>query len=694
MKLKIKDFMTTNVIKLRWSDSILKAINYMVRYRIDGMPVMDNEDKLIGIFTKTHALRAVGLGEKATVGELMKQNVITVREDAQPEEALQLLVGRLPVVDDNGELVGIITRTDIMKAFQRQLEYSVEEHNAIINSGHNAIIAIDINGEVIFTNMSAEKLIGESREKVIGKSIEVLIPESNLMSVIYTGVGELVRKIIIGDKVLLVNKSPIISRGEVIGAVGFFQDISELEQISHELKTVQEINNELNTILDFSADGFVISDGQGVVLRDNKSSREMLGIQEVSIVGQHVNWLIKRGYTFESVTQKVLKEKGTVTIFQHLSSGREIVHTGTPIWDNGEITRVVVNLRDLSELNFLREQLKDAQKLSVKYFNELDKFRKEQLSSDIIIRSAIMVEKVETVIKVAQVDSTVLILGDSGVGKEPIAGIVHKASNRAKNPFIKLNCASIPANLIESELFGYEGGAYTGASKDGRPGLFEIADGGTLFLDEIGELPFEMQSKLLRVLQEREIYRVGGRKSIKLDVRIIAATNKDIEQMVKDGKFRQDLFYRLNVISIWIPPLKERKADIPPLIQHFLSKYNQKYNKNKKVSPQLVEKLFYCEWKGNIRELENTIERMVVLSQLDLIDVDFLTEGNHKESPTESTASNLKDVLNETEKNLILRVYEECKSTRKAAKILGVDQSTIVKKMKKYLQTDSAQNQD
>ena len=692
--MRIKDFMTTNVIKLRWDDSVLKAADIMVQCRIDGMPVVDKEDKLVGIFTKTHALRAIGLDRKVTVGELMKQDVITVREDALPEEALQVPVGRLPVVNYKGELVGIITRTDIMKAFQRQLEYAVEEHNAIINSGHNAIIAIDTNGEIMVINKSAEKLIGVPLEEAIGKSIEDIIPESNLTSVMHTGVAELVRKIVIGQRVLLVNKNPIISRGKIIGVVGIFQDISELEQISHELKTVQEINNELNTILDFSADGFVISNGQGVVLRDNKSSREMLGIKEVSIVGRHVNWLIESGYTFESVTLKVLEKKGPITTFQHLSSGREIVHTGTPILDeNGDISRVVVNLRDLSELNFLREQLREAQKLSVKYFNELDKFRKEQLSSNIIIRSPIMVEKIETVIKVAQVDSTVLILGESGVGKEPIAGIVHKASNRANHPFIKLNCASIPANLIESELFGYEGGSYTGANKEGRPGLFEIADGGTLFLDEIGELPFDMQSKLLRVLQEREIYRVGGRKSIKLDVRIVAATNRDLEQMIRVDKFRPDLFYRLNVISIWIPPLRDRKEDIPPLIHHFLDKYNKKYDKQKKVSPQLVERFIYCQWLGNIRELENTIERMVVLSHEDLIDVDFLTEVDRSQSFKEPTSLNLRDILDETEKNLIQRVYGECKSTRKAAKILGVDQSTIVKKMKKYSRTDSVRNQ-
>lgn len=689
MKLRIKDFMTTNVIKLLWNDSILKAANVMVKYHIDGMPVVDSKGKLIGLFTKTHALKAIGMDCQVPVGELMKTDVITISEDALPEDALKVQVGRLPVVDKNGELVGIITRTDIMGEFKRQLEYAIEQVNAIMNSGHNPIIAIDTNGKIILMNKSAEKLVGLSEEEGIGKLIEDIIPNANLTSFMHTGDAEPIQRIVIGQTILAINKSPIVSKGKIIGAVGIFQDISELEDISHELNVVQEINNELNAILDFSADGFVICNGEGTIIRDNKSCYEMLGIKEKSLVGLPVEWLIKLGYTTESVTQKVLEKKAPISIVQHLKTGRDIVHTGTPIFnENGEIFRVVANMRDLTELNFLQEKLREAQNLSGIYLNELEKFRKEQLNSDIIIKSEIMEKKVETAIKVAQVNSTVLLLGESGVGKEQIAKIVHEASERARNPFIKLNCASIAASLIESELFGYEGGSFTGASKEGRPGLFEISDGGTLFLDEIAELPFDMQSKLLRVLQEKEIYRVGGRRSIKLDVRIIAATNRDLEQMVKEGKFRQDLFYRLNVISIWIPPLRERKADIPPLIQHFLKKYNKKYNKNKKVSPQLVERLFHCEWQGNIRELENTIERMVVLSHLDVIDVDFLTKAEQNSSFQEPTTMNLKDVLNETEKNLILRVYGECKSTRKAAKLLGVDQSTIVKKMKKYLQTD------
>ena len=678
--------MTIDIIKLHWDDTIQKAADIMVKYRIDGIPVVNDEGMLIGIFTKTHILRAVGMDGKVAVGALMQTEVISVAEDALPEDALQVQVGRLPVINKNKELVGIITRTDIMGAFKSQLEYAVDQVNAIINSSNNAIIAIDTNARIILMNKSAEKLVGVSIDEALGKLIKDIIPDVNLTTVVHTGVAEPVQKILIGQTTFLINKNPIINSGKIIGTVGVIQSITELENISHELKAVQEINKELNTILAFSPDGFVISNGDGIIIRDNKSSHEMLGIKEESLVGESVDWLIKHGYKEESVIQKVLEKKVPITIIQHLKTGRDIVHTGTPIFnESGNIYRVIANMRDLTELNSLREQLKDAQHLSVKYLNELEQFRKEQLRSDVIIQSAIMKEKIQTAIKVANVNTAVLLSGESGVGKEQIAGIVHEASNRARNPFIKLNCASIPANLIESELFGYEGGTFIDGNKEGRSGLFEIADEGTLFLDEISELPLDIQSKLLRVLNEREIYRVGGRKPIKLDVRIISATHKDLEQMIKDGQFRRDLFYRLNVISIWIPPLRERKEDILPLTNHFLAKYNQIYNKKIKLTPQLMERLIYCEWNGNISELENTIERLVVLSHLDLVDMDFLTKIAHDSSSfKDPTTLKLRDVLDETEKNLILRVYHECKSTRKAAAILGVDQSTVVKKMKKY----------
>ncbi|MDA8234159.1 MAG: sigma 54-interacting transcriptional regulator [Clostridia bacterium] len=688
MKLTIKDIMTANPISLNLHDSIQKAAEIMISYRIDGIPVIDDRERLVGILTKTHIFKALGMDVNTPICELMQTNMVTISENAVPEDAWQTPVGRLPVINEKGEMVGIVTRTDLVKAFRQQLEYALEEVNTIINSTHNSIVAINSDSEIRLMNKSAEDLVGISLQESIGRPIEEIIPNSCLTSVIQTGECYYLKKITVGQTEVLANETPIISNGKIIGAVATFQRISEVEKISHELRTVQDANSELNAVIDFSVDGIVVADNKGIILKNNTASRELLGIKEENMVGLSVQWLIEKGFSSESVILRVIEKKSPVSRVQRLKTGREILHTGTPIFDeNGDVYRVVANMRDLTELNYLREQFREAHNLSVKYFSELEQYRKEQLHEEIVFQSEVMTETIEKVIKVAKYDSTVLLLGESGVGKEQLAKIIHEASERAKNPFIKLNCASIPPHLVESELFGYEGGAFTGANKEGRPGLFEIAESGTLFLDEIGELPLEIQSKLLRVLQEREIYRVGGRKPIKLNVRILAATNSDLEKMIKENTFRQDLYYRLNVISIVIPPLRERKEDIPALIYHFLQKCNQKHKTNKKIAPKLVEKLINHQWPGNIRELENTIERMVVLTDKDLLDGDFFPgKGNKEENGW--TTRNLRTVLEESEKRLILQVYKEFKSTRKAAKILGIDQSTVVKKLQKYTASD------
>lgn len=278
-----------------------------------------------------------------------------------------------------------------------------------------------------------------------------------------------------------------------------------------------------------------------------------------------------------------------------------------------------------------------------------------------------------------------MILGESGVGKEVIAKTIHKTSNRNKDPFIVVNCGAIPENLIESELFGFEKGSFTDA-KQQKIGLFEIANGGTLFLDEIGDLPLIMQVKILRAIQEREIMRIGGKKQIHLDVRIVAATNKNLEEMVSLGTFRDDLFYRLNVVQIVIPPLRERIDDIPPLIVFFLNKFNSKYNCKKSLAPGLLNILTYYNWPGNIRELENVVESLIVLCPYDIIGVDYLPNNIIKTSIglQENGIMPLKDAVEQAEKRVIALAMEHYKSSRKAADVLKVNHVTITRKIKKY----------
>jgi len=325
---------------------------------------------------------------------------------------------------------------------------------------------------------------------------------------------------------------------------------------------------------------------------------------------------------------------------------------------------------------------------------ETDKFSTKDANNKLIIQSNKMKKISMIVKKVAHVNSTVLLLGESGVGKTMIAKKIHDYSPRADQPFVSLNCASLPENLIESELFGYEHGAFTGGKRGGKRGLFETANKGTIFLDEIAELPFSIQSKMLEVLQESTFRRVGGTENIKVNIRIISATNKNLKQMVEENKFRQDLYYRLNVVPITIPPLKERKEDIPPLIELFFEKYNEKYSQNVVLSSEAEAELMEYNWPGNIRELENVIERMVVTNdaQLPELSDDPMNQDNHDENGNEEPDVNLlaegiiplKMAKKKVEKQLILKAYDMYGSTYQAAKALQVDQSTISKKLKEY----------
>nr|WP_275299492.1 sigma 54-interacting transcriptional regulator [Clostridium sp. YIM B02506] len=303
-----------------------------------------------------------------------------------------------------------------------------------------------------------------------------------------------------------------------------------------------------------------------------------------------------------------------------------------------------------------------------------------------IAKDASMKRIIQLINSVAKTDATILITGETGVGKEVIATEIYKKSNRSNKAYIKINCAAIPESLLESEMFGYEKGAFTGAIKKEKLGYFELAQKGTLLLDEIGEMPMKLQSKLLRVLQEKEITRIGGTKPINLDVRIIAATNQNLEQQIKNGTFREDVYYRLNVIPIEIPPLRERKDDISILADTFLNKFNLKYNKNKKIEASVLEVLEEYNWPGNVRELENLLERLVIYGDDEIINKEninnILRKNEFSQYLVEREEITLKEAVDLLEKDIIEKTLKKYRSSRKAAKVLGVTQPTVLRKAK------------
>lgn len=452
--------------------------------------------------------------------------------------------------------------------------------------------------------------------------------------------------------------------------------------------------DEWEAIIESSYDGIVICNREGVIEWVNTAYERITGISKESVIGKKGKDLVAQGILSDYLADKILEAKKPLALVQTYNTGKVALLIGNPLFNQeGEITRIVFNVRDITEINLLRAKLNEKLALTERYREELELLRLKQLEFPAFIaQSNSMKQLLELVRTVARVDTTILILGESGVGKGEVAKLIHKMSPRYEGPFIVVNCAAIPDSLLESELFGYEKGAFSGAKKEGKPGMFELAHRGTLFLDEIGDLSLSLQAKLLRVLQDREFIRLGGVKPVKVDVRIIAATNANLEEKVRQGFFRKDLYYRLHVVPVTVPPLRERKEDIYPLVEHFMERIREKYGINKTISQEVMEIFYDYDWPGNVRELENLIERLAVTTSGKVIKASDLPENlrlvkagkKEKERENEGCAS-LKEVVEGAEGRVLLELFNKYKSTYKVARLLGISQSTAYRKIRYYL---------
>jgi len=460
----------------------------------------------------------------------------------------------------------------------------------------------------------------------------------------------------------------------------------ELEYLKLQLR-------ELEAVLENCRDGISIVDKHGVILRSNSAMQKLYRLSVDDYVGKSISELVANGTFNIDVSSKVIPSGQSVSVLQDISTGTRCLTTGAPIFgDDGQVEMVVVTSHDVTELYALKERLKKSQNVASGYQSELTDLRVAQMQKeDIVVRNKKMLDILDLAGKLATVDTTVLITGESGVGKEVVTTILHRASpRRSRKSFIKINCGAIPRELLEAELFGYEHGAFTGAAREGKPGLFEMADGGSIFLDEIGELPLDLQVKLLRVIQEREFSRIGGSKVMKVDVRVIAASNKDLLELVNNNLFRKDLYYRLSVVPVNVPPLRERKEDIMALAQHYVRYFNRKYGFEKVMSAELIDVMESYGWPGNVRELMNVVERMVVTSKGNILGAEEFPVDNSAPrvhnllSGYISKDTNLERIIEETERLIIIETLQKSKNITIAAKELGVSRSTLTRKMRKH----------
>lgn len=450
--------------------------------------------------------------------------------------------------------------------------------------------------------------------------------------------------------------------------------------------------NVLIKLLESSYDGIWITDHVGKILFANSANAKLLGVPRSELENKTTQELQDEGVFQTSAILEALQTRQQVSkVCNNPRTCLTVLATATPVFNEaGDIQYIFNNVRDITALNEMRESLQDKDEIIRQQNSQLETMKLRLGVGTIVANSKAFTQVVELARRAATFDgATVLILGESGTGKEVISELIVNTSPRKDKPYLQINCGAIPENLIESELFGYEKGAFTGADAKGRKGLFEAANGGTVFLDEIGDLPLHMQVKLLRVLQQKRIVRVGGTETVNLDVRIIAATNKDLKQMVKEGRFREDLYYRLNVVPIKIPPLRDRKEDILPLVNHFLTVANRKYHTNKSIYSDTIDVLENYSWPGNVRELENLMENLVITTPGDIIRRENLSErlqfSTEDRGFTEDTeVITLKETVERAEYMAIQKAIRQCGSIRKAAVALGVDPSTIVRKQQNY----------
>jgi len=471
------------------------------------------------------------------------------------------------------------------------------------------------------------------------------------------------------------------------------EDRDEIEAVTAKMKAYRQLSRDLDAMISSSGDGLWICDAEATVLRINKASERINSVRSEDVVGRNMYDLVKEGFIDRSATLEVIKTLSRVNMFQHAKNGRKLMVTGNPVFgEDGALTRVVTNDRDITEIDELRRELEEQAAIKEEFRHQILERQISELDADrVIARSTSFITALQQALKVSKVDSTVLILGESGVGKGLIADFIHKYSGRADNPMIKINCGAIPESLLEAELFGYERGAYTGAGPKGKPGQFELADKGVIFLDEIAELPLSAQVKLLRFLEDGRVTRLGGTVGRTVNVRVLCATNQDLEGMVAGGRYRKDLFYRLNVIPIKVPPLRERRDCILPLIHHYLGKFAKKIGKDLKIGPNVSNVLLSYSYPGNVRELINLCERLAVMCEGPRIHLEDLPVTitasrdftNHfDEGWTEGLS--LHEIISRVERQVLEHSLSKHGTQVKTASALRVNQSTIARKLKKH----------
>ncbi len=688
-ELLVRHIMTTSFETVQADDSLQRVMELMRQTRLDGLPVVDTQGNLIGMMPKANLFDALGAGFPldTPIQEHFVREPVAFRESMPYSVAAETVrstkIGSAPVVDRHGKVRGIVTKASWIMAMFREESFLNSQLRAIYDSMHNGLIVIDHQGCVTSVNAAARRILGLSASEGVGKRADSILPGMDLDPVL-RGKSLIGVEHRIGHLRLVSNVTPIVGQGqgtlkEIEGAVVVFQDLTELERVTELYETLQ-------SVIDIAYDGILVVDEKCHITMVNEAMAKFLEARPEEMIGKPVQNFVKNS-GLPKVVKTGIPDKNEVHVFD----GRKpYIVSRQPVRRDGRVIGAVgrILFQNLEVLKELAEKLESKDQELKYYKNKLAQESGIAGFEQIITCDPEFIRTKEEAQIAARGNSNILITGESGTGKELLAQAIHRESGR-KGSLVKVNCAAIPENLLESEFFGYVEGAFTGARKGGKQGKLTLADRGTLFLDEVADMSLFLQGKLLRVLQDGTFEPVGSNQPVKVNLRVIAATNRNLEQMVKEGSFRSDLYYRLNVIRLHIPPLRERPQDIILIAHHFLKKYNKIFGVNLTECSSRVRNIFsQHDWPGNVRELENVVERAINFTRGSSIGVEELPlylrdERQGKQpGPERRGKRRLRDRREDAEHDAILAALEQTGGNKaQAARMLGISRTWLYAKM-------------
>jgi PAS domain S-box-containing protein len=692
--MQFQDIINRDMVLLNRGDTLEKAMKALKQTKLNMLPVVDAGSELIGVFTRTNLFNALlkNTSLNHVIDPWITSVAFTLREDMSFQTVEEIIkksiVGSAPVIDKKGKVVGILTKANMVNNLFNKSNQLNAKLTAVLNAMHNGVVAFDDQGCISLINKSAEKMLSLSAGKSLGLRWDEVITGLDLQPVLKHGEVKTGLKYVHGNIVAIINIMPIIDDTTVTGAVAVFHDLTELKQMTKELKATKNLNQILDTVINATNDGIVVVDERGHVILINQVLADFLKVKPEDVMDKHITKVMQntRLHIVSRTGVPELSEIQNIGDKQYLVSRLPIIKNGVP---SGAVGKVV--FPQLPEIQELVRKLNALQGKVAYYEEELQNSRVKQLEvMRIIGTSPIMLHLKEEIRKASRTDSSVLITGESGTGKELVAHAVHYESERNNGPFIKINCAAIPEKLLESEILGYAPGAFPGENIDGKPGRFELADKGTLFLDEIGDMSLRLQAKLIRVIQEREFERVGGVKTISVDVRIITSTSMDLKKAVAAGTFREDLYYLLNVINLHLPPLRERKNDVELLSIGFIKKLNRILKTEiTGISPELLDIFMNYSWPGNIRELKNVIERAANNALKGIIQpvhlpANLLATKEARQLIPDENENTFRYIAKNTQREMIINALDKTGGNKsKAAKMLNMSRTSLYSAMQK-----------